>query len=57
MAGYRGFPSKAAYEAYYSDPKAYASEVALMEQYAREAEEERIATEAFLATSSETRGE
>jgi hypothetical protein len=39
--GYRGFPSKAAYEAYYSDPKNYVSEIPAMEAYAKEAEAER----------------
>lgn len=48
MTGYRGFASKEAYEAHYSDPKNYAGELDAMEQYAREAAEEQRGIEEFL---------
>lgn len=41
MSGYRGFASKAEYEAYYSDINNYAHELPMMEAYTRECEEER----------------
>jgi hypothetical protein len=43
MKGYRGFESKEAYEAYYSDPANYADEIPMMEDYVKEAEKERQA--------------
>jgi hypothetical protein len=43
--GYRGFSSKKEYEAYYSDPKNYASELSSMEAYSREADAERTLNE------------
>jgi hypothetical protein len=39
--GYRGFSSKEAYEAHYSDPAKYADEIQAMDDYTREAEAER----------------
>lgn len=39
--GYRGFESKAAYEAHYSDPAKYADEIDSMQAYADEARAER----------------
>lgn len=41
IRGYYGFPSKAAYQKHYSDPKLYAAEIPAMEAYAKEAEAER----------------
>jgi hypothetical protein len=39
--GYRGFASKKAYEAHYSDPANYADEIQAMEDYTRESAQER----------------
>lgn len=39
--GFRGFKSQEAYEDYYSDINNYRDELASMERYARECEEER----------------
>ena len=44
--GYRGFESKAAYEAHYSDERNYASEIPAMEAYSAEADAERNAADA-----------
>lgn len=52
--GYYGFPSKEAYERYYSDPDLYAWEIPLMEAYTREAEEE--AASLNLAKSDQQEG-
>jgi hypothetical protein len=52
MAGYRGFASKEAYEAHYSDPRNYASEIDSMEQYAREAAEEQKGIKEFLESEA-----
>jgi hypothetical protein len=38
--GYRGFASKAAYEAHYSDERNYADEIPAMKAYTKEAEEQ-----------------
>lgn len=43
MTGYRGFPSRKAYEAHYSDPCNYADELPAMEAYAMEAAQEEKA--------------
>ncbi len=53
--GYRGFESRKAYEDHYSDPAKYAAEIPAMEQYAREAEEERRNAETLPATARNVR--
>jgi len=43
--GYRGFTSKEAYEAHYSDERNYADEIPAMKAYSREAEAEHAGEE------------
>jgi hypothetical protein len=52
--GYYGFPSKAAYEKYYSDPKLYAAEIPAMEAYVRDSEAQRIIDQNIGVDDTET---
>lgn len=54
VRGYRGFPSKAAYERHYSDPELYAAEIPAMEAYARDSEAERITDQVVGVDDTET---